>query len=514
MKLSLLLIYENLADKEITLKMEEAPGPRFDKIRILPEAHSQALEEDILYIDTNQRSDNYDAEELSAISLVAYANDSTSHIKNGLLVSQKTSVDFIFDAILEIFDRFRKWDDLLKRKLIEGENMQDIFNLCSMVTPDTVYITDVSMKMYVHSSPTLMEDISAIWRYQVSYGYMPINVMNRLITSGELEKIKSFRKAFSPNTQTFNLPYTCRNIFSGNTLKAHIFIISIYSKPTQTHKEIADELGDLITPFVCRSPYFASRAGQVYENFFQDLLKRRVTNTILIKQQIAIFDWNMNDTYALLVIDVKNQHMDRIQFLIDYFCNKRDCKAFENEKYIICIFHIASEKSKATFAQSMKSLLSKMNLKGAFSKNFVNICDMDIYYRQAADILQFCMKNEAKRVLFLQEDFGLYSIFNASLENHNAYELCHPDIITLYEFDQKNDTDYLETLYQYLLNDRNAVKAAKTLYIHRNTMTYRLEKLKTMLSFDEEDPVNRFYVLTSIFLLKYQLDKPEDANVG
>ena len=36
-------------------------------------------------------------------------------------------------------------------------------------------------------------------------------------------------------------------------------------------------------------------------------------------------------------------------------------------------------------------------------------------------------------------------------------------------------------------------------------MTYRLEKLKTIISFDEEDPLSRFYILNSISLLKFQL---------
>ncbi|MDY2626826.1 MAG: hypothetical protein SOW08_00705 [Lachnospiraceae bacterium] len=224
------------------------------------------------------------------------------------------------------------------------------------------------MKMYVHSTPTLMDDISAIWHYQVNYGYMPIHIMNQLITSGELDKINQYRHAFTLETKTFNLPYTCKNIFSGNTLKAHIFIVSIYSKPSQTHREISEELGILLTPHICSSPNFAARAGKVYENFFQDILHRRVTNTILIQQQIAIFDWSINDTYSILVIDATDQQTDRIQFLINYFdSGSNDCRAFENKNHIICIYHVGSTDDKTLFSQKISELLAKMNLKGGIS---------------------------------------------------------------------------------------------------------------------------------------------------
>lgn len=254
-------------------------------------------------------------------------------------------------------------------------------------------------------------------------------------------------------------------------------------------------------------------AGKVYENFFQDILHRRVTNTILIQQQITVFNWDINDTYSVLVIDVTGQPADRIQFLINYYDGGADnCRAFENGCYVICICHMKSIRNKAQFSQKTGDFLMKLNLKGALSKTFTSFCDMDLYYRQAVTILRFCMKNEPKRFLFLKEDFGLYGIFHAALENHNAYELCHPDIITLYEYDRKNDTEYLETLHQYLLCDRNAVKAAKNLYIHRNTMSYRLQKLKSMVSFDEEDTLSRFYIMNSISLLKFQLKRPEELQ--
>lgn len=228
----------------------------------------------------------------------------------------------------------------------------------------------------------------------------------------------------------------------------------------------------------------------------------------MIRQQIFIFGWDMGDVFSILVIDGRGQSQDKQQFLINYFCGlEHDCQAFENEGHIICLLHVGSDKSKKMFSEEVDSLLRKLDLQGAFSKNFSGICNMDIYYAQAASILRFCGGNGSGKHLFLQEDVGLYGILEASLERHDALELCHPDVLFLYEYDQKNGTEYMETLLQYLLNDRNAVKAAKALYIHRNTMNYRLERLRELLCYDEEDSGSRLFVLISILLLRQQMEE-------
>lgn len=507
MKLSLLLIYEQLGRSDMILKTETKPGPCFSGVRMLPQSPASVWEQDILYVDQEGHAEGFDEPAFIGLSLISACGSHMEKIRSGIFTAGKEKPAGLLNTVLDIFQRFQTWSSLTQQGLLEGKTLQEIFNLCAMVTPDTVYLTDSSMKMYVHSVPTLLDDISAIWRYQVSYGYMPIHIINRLMATGELEQINRHKKAFTLDTKTFNNPYTCRNIFSGQVLKAHIFIVSIYSKPSQTHKEIAERLGAILAPYVCRNPAFSSRAGQIFENFFLDLLKRRVQDQILIQQQISIFGWDMDDIFSVLVIDGREQSQDKQQFLINYFCGmKYDCQAFENEGHIICLFHVDSDEGKKKFSEEVDSLLKRLDLQGAFSKNFDGICKMDVYYAQAASILRFCAGNGRDKHLFLQEEVGLYGILEASLERHDALELCHPDVLFLYEYDRKNGTEYMETLRQYLLNDRNAVRAAKALYIHRNTMNYRLERLREMLRYDEEDSGSRLYVLVSILLLQQQME--------
>jgi len=47
----------------------------------------------------------------------------------------------------------------------------------------------------------------------------------------------------------------------------------------------------------------------------------------------------------------------------------------------------------------------------------------------------------------------------------------------LNEYDRDNKSDFYKTLQVFILNDRNLVKSAELLYIHRNTLVYRINRI-------------------------------------
>ncbi len=63
-------------------------------------------------------------------------------------------------------------------------------------------------------------------------------------------------------------------------------------------------------------------------------------------------------------------------------------------------------------------------------------------------------------------------------------ELYHDTIEPLVTYDKENGTDFLYTLKVYFQNTFNISETAKDLFIHRNTLSYRLQQIKELLRFD------------------------------
>lgn len=57
----------------------------------------------------------------------------------------------------------------------------------------------------------------------------------------------------------------------------------------------------------------------------------------------------------------------------------------------------------------------------------------------------------------------------------------------LMEYDREHGSDLLRTLRVYFAANANASEAADRLYLHRNSLTYRLERARELIGLDFKD---------------------------
>lgn len=100
------------------------------------------------------------------------------------------------------------------------------------------------------------------------------------------------------------------------------------------------------------------------------------------------------------------------------------------------------------------------------------------------------------RLVYVYEDYVVYHVLHLCREKTELKDLCNPLILELIEYDRKNKTHYTPTLHTYLLKALNLTVSAETLFIHHNTMRFRIEKIQKLLNLD----LNDGDVLLSLYL--------------
>lgn len=91
-------------------------------------------------------------------------------------------------------------------------------------------------------------------------------------------------------------------------------------------------------------------------------------------------------------------------------------------------------------------------------------------------------------------------------ELNNTKELrayCEENIGSIIEYDKKYSTDLLMTLKGYLMNGQNLVKTSSALYIHRNTLVYRLSIMKKLLGHNMDDAVTMLELFNCILIYEF-----------
>jgi len=112
------------------------------------------------------------------------------------------------------------------------------------------------------------------------------------------------------------------------------------------------------------------------------------------------------------------------------------------------------------------------------SLRFTGISNCKKHYLQAVKSLEIGQKQNIS--IFSFEDCVEYIISDFIADEYDVIDFCLPAAVFLMNFDKENKTNLLQTLKNYLFYSTNPNEAAKVLCIHRNTLFYRINKIKDL----------------------------------
>ena len=115
-------------------------------------------------------------------------------------------------------------------------------------------------------------------------------------------------------------------------------------------------------------------------------------------------------------------------------------------------------------------------------------------YQRARAAMNACLRLDLPLVRF--DEMGLYRLLTSSSDLLLLQEM-GPDLLRpLLDHDRQHGSSYVKTLEEYLACGGSYQKMARKMFIHRNTLLYRMNKIEKLLGTSLESPRER---------IKYQL---------
>lgn len=129
---------------------------------------------------------------------------------------------------------------------------------------------------------------------------------------------------------------------------------------------------------------------------------------------------------------------------------------------------------------------------------------LQIMYRQSMISLEHC---RMKGISYAFWDVIGVEKIAYSISKDILFKEFDEDILgPLMSYDKEKNTMLTETLYSYLKNFFNLQKSGSELFVHPNTVKYRLEKISSILEIDFHNP-SQFSLLMVAFSIHYQKTK-------
>lgn len=123
-----------------------------------------------------------------------------------------------------------------------------------------------------------------------------------------------------------------------------------------------------------------------------------------------------------------------------------------------------------------------VTLKIAVSQNETGIEHLPGSYQKVCTLLRLARKRGESPLFY--DEFGARKILLSVGDSEVLQDYYHETLGALERYDRENDTQYLDLLRRYLELDGSVQALADTVYVHRNTINYQLNKIKKILGRD------------------------------
>lgn len=190
--------------------------------------------------------------------------------------------------------------------------------------------------------------------------------------------------------------------------------------------------------------------------------------------------------------EFSDMEWEQLQFRVYRALHKSHLSAcvFRVEESICLIGqNIHSEKLKQCVRQISQVLSERGNVYCGISEEKIGYASLSTLYFQAKSAGAIC-RIQQKQIL-CYSDLGIYQILFEVKNREILEQFANRVLGALIEYDEKNQTDFLDVLYCYLQTDCSVQQTAEQMQVHRNTVNYKLRQIREILQtdFNQEERV-------------------------
>ncbi len=266
-------------------------------------------------------------------------------------------------------------------------------------------------------------------------------------------------------------------------------------------------MADLIKDFSMRCLYSEREDRQVskfVKNAFNDRKKIEESRIELS----STFD--VDGYFQVLFIDIEDSsQLDtigkrRATFQLELYFEKIDCIniSFWYEGYFVLLVNNLDEMHFEEVVEQMyKRSRKRMDDKQIYIGVGSRVCDFRNImqsYKRAYSAVNMATQFYQPIVYF--KDMGIYQVLFSIDDKEILYDLYNHMLSPLKLYDEQHNSELEKTLYYYLICDGSPQLMAKKLYMHRNTIHYRLNKIKELLNIDLSAYEERFPLMLAFYI--------------
>lgn len=335
------------------------------------------------------------------------------------------------------------------------------------------------------------KSIDTVFNDAVKNGYWPLEVVS--IVNDVLDK---------------NVPYQIITINNHRRLMFNIIFNQVHLgycailEQDQKLEDINIELCSIFVNFLARELYtIKPHQTKVSESqFLEDALIGAYLNRKVFLDKISTTSIKLGVEYKMALISLKTYKYKSYGDL-DIIINNLfpNCIKSVKDDYLVILF---LSKNNIDYKSSNEKF-NELHISGVISSPIADLYFLNNKYDILNHLLTYLNSTNNHFKLFFENDYKDLLLLLEIKDENILTNAIKDEILTLDNYDKQNNSDLCNTLYAYLINNKSLLQASNELYLHKNTITYRLEKIKEIIQDDLENNKKNLSFINSLMILNY-----------
>ena len=457
-------------------------------------------------------------EEAEAQTNGAGKEDGNGDVSNARVVMECNSSLSPFDLTKRLQDYIRKlteWKLTMDNEMLCGGMHQEMLDLSEPIFGNTVLVLDCDYSLVAYTKGEAAS--GGILQTAIETGRFDDEAMAKLIEAGLVSpghmpivgKTQRQTWARIDSYEVVAHPFFSRSVFS-----AFLLMVCDGRKPTRGLECLFGILAEAIGHCVAKDVQQRQRPGSREERFVMSLLEEKLTAGAQLEQSCNERGIPMNAPLRVCHFTVgENCSMGYAEKEIRSAIGRCWLSARGNKIVAICCDDSVVDDAKLTTSRAIRSLLVENDMYLAVSNVYDDITRTNIAYRQARvaanyrnhDGLKDAKQGkDAQRIIEFWRVAPLWAVTQDEFSDRFLLDSLAQDnsITRLSRDDKPNSVSDVVVLYHYLRSNCDARITADALFMHRNTVYYRMRRIEDVLDVDLSDPEVRSYLWFLFILMR------------
>lgn len=411
-----------------------------------------------------------------------------------LYIAEKNMMDCLNEITKIFFEEQKREEEFERLMPAPGAEVPfcDIINQAALFFDRSLVLTDLSFKVIAYSTSRPVTD--AIWKENIakqSCSYEFIQAVDELLPEDTLPKTT---EAFFVNCEASSENKLCSYVFYHKHLIGYLLLLDNEKGILPYHMQYMPRISKRITMALKYPPNLHGMFLNVTESILLGVLESQSLEEA--KKKLRKANLKMPSVMRCLIF-VSANHNRHDQFYLERKIRAVFPRAscFIYRKHVIAIVEEADYKLFLQQEVLPKSLRNVQDI-GA-SASFQNIYELPEQLECAFWSCEIARKLGKKEKCHCYEAYHFYDILSQCKDKRKLETYVHPALEKLHLYDLEHSTELLETLETYVEHGLKVKETAVALYLHRNTLTYRLNKIKELTGMDFENVKEVFQLANS-----------------